>query len=63
MIQADDIELKKIDQFSRLSGKRILEVGCGDGRLSPFLARKAGMVIAVDTDAARIKAAKAAVPG
>ena len=45
VMQTDDIELEKIDTFVNLENKRILEVGCGEGRLSGFLARKAGQLI------------------
>ena len=58
-----DIELSKIDAFVNLKGKQVLEVGCGDGRLSAFLAREAENLIAVDPDETRIEAARQAVKG
>ena len=63
MTQTNDIELRKIDEFVKLDGKHILEVGCGDGRLTAFLAQKADKVTAIDPEKNQIKAAKAAVPG
>lgn len=63
MTQADDTELKKIDEFVKLGGKQILEVGCGDGRLTAFLAKKAGNVTAIDPEENQIKTAKAAIQG
>ncbi|MEN8246615.1 MAG: class I SAM-dependent methyltransferase [Thermodesulfobacteriota bacterium] len=63
MTQTDDIELRKIDEFVKLEGKQILEVGCGDGRLTAFLAQKADKVTAIDPEENQIKAAKAAVQG
>jgi len=63
MTQTDDIELNKLDEFVNLDGKHILEVGCGDGRLTAFLAQKADKVTAIDPEKNQIKAAKAAVPG
>jgi ubiquinone/menaquinone biosynthesis C-methylase UbiE len=61
MMQTDDIELQKIDQFVNLEGKRVLEIGCGDGRLTAFLADKGASVTAIDTDENRIETAKATV--
>jgi len=60
-MQTDDIELEKIDTFVHLEGKRVLEVGCGDGRLSSFLAQKAGQLIAIDIDEARLEKARCTV--
>jgi len=57
-MQTDDIELEKIDTFVHLKNKRVLEIGCGDGRLSSFLARKAGQLIAIDIDEARLEKAR-----
>jgi ubiquinone/menaquinone biosynthesis C-methylase UbiE len=59
----EDIELSKIDAFVNLEGKQVLEVGCGDGRLSTFLAREAENLIAVDPDETRIEVARQAVKG
>jgi len=49
-MQSDDIELKKIDTFVNLKNKRVLEIGCGNGRLSSFLVQKAGNLTAIDID-------------
>ena len=60
-MQSDDIELRKIGAFVNLKGKHVLEVGCGDGRLSAFLAREAENLVAIDPDETRIEAARQAV--
>lgn len=39
-----------------LAGRRVLEVGCGDGRLTRRYAHRAGTVLAIDPDPARIAA-------
>jgi ubiquinone/menaquinone biosynthesis C-methylase UbiE len=62
-MQSDDIEYKKIDAFVSLKDKRVLEVGCGDGRLSSFLVQKVGILIAIDIDETRLEEARRAVKG
>jgi len=39
-----------------LVGRRVLEIGCGDGRLTRRYASRAGSVLALDPDPARIAA-------
>ena len=41
-----------------LAGARVLEVGCGDGRLTWRYADRASLVLAIDADAARVTAAR-----
>ena len=46
-----------------LDGKRLLEVGCGDGRLTRFAAARASEVYAFDPDGELVaKAARALAP-
>ena len=47
---AAGIEIRQIEGYARLKGRRILEVGCGDGRLTLQLARQAASVLALDPD-------------
>ena len=44
-----------------LAGKRILEVGCGVGRLTSFAAARASHVYAFDPDADRVAQARTAL--
>ena len=39
-----------------LVGRRVLEIGCGDGRLTRRYASRAGSVLAIDPDPSRIAA-------
>jgi len=45
------------------AGKRVLEVGCGDGRLTRRYAAAAAAVTAIDSDATEIDAARVALSG
>lgn len=47
---------------ARVSGD-VLEIGCGPGNLTWFLARKAEHVVAIDVDEAAIQVARTVVPG
>ena len=47
---AAGFELRVIERFVSLSGKRVLEIGCGDGRLTLEYAPIASSVMAIDHD-------------
>ena len=51
----DGMEVRLIERFTTLRGKRILEVGCGDGRLTFQYAPTAKRVLAFDRDRASIE--------
>jgi ubiquinone/menaquinone biosynthesis C-methylase UbiE len=53
----DGMEIRLIERFTTLRGRRILEVGCGDGRLTFQYARTAAQVLAIDPDRASIEEA------
>src|SRR6266700_2945809 len=46
----DGMEVRLIERFTTLKGRRILEVGCGDGRLTFQYAPTARQVLAIDPD-------------
>ncbi len=45
-----------------LQGEKILEIGCGDGRLTWRYASHAGQVVAIDPNPDRIAQARAQIP-
>jgi len=59
----DRIEVRRLAARVPLVGARVLEVGCGDGRLTRRIARMAGSVVALDPDASAIARAKNGVIG
>jgi ubiquinone/menaquinone biosynthesis C-methylase UbiE len=55
-------EPRRIEALVPLDGARVLEVGCGDGRLTAFVAARVASVYAFDPDADRVALARAALP-
>jgi 2-polyprenyl-3-methyl-5-hydroxy-6-metoxy-1,4-benzoquinol methylase len=53
------IELRAIERFVSLSGREIIEIGCGDGRLTFQYASRARRVVALDANASEIERARA----
>jgi ubiquinone/menaquinone biosynthesis C-methylase UbiE len=56
-------DLPKIEEFVDLQGKSLLEVGCGDGRLTALLAEKAQEITAIDPDVSSIESAHDNIAG
>ena len=54
-----NIEIPTIERFVDLCGKKVLEIGCGDGRITAHLAAKAKAYTAIDPDSQAIATAKA----
>lgn len=55
-------ELATLDRLVSFSDKRVLEIGCGDGRLTSSLAERARQVLAIDPDRHAVGRARRAVP-
>ncbi len=56
-------DLPKIEECIELNGKTLLEIGCGDGRLTAQLAGKADAITAIDPDESSIEAARRNING
>jgi 2-polyprenyl-3-methyl-5-hydroxy-6-metoxy-1,4-benzoquinol methylase len=60
-----DPERNEVDALRRVGdwrGRRVLEIGCGDGRLTHRLAGLGARVQAIDPDAALIRKARRKLP-
>lgn len=57
----EEIEGATIAALVPLEGKRVLDVGCGTGRLTSFAASRAALVYAFDPDGEKVSQARAAL--
>jgi 2-polyprenyl-6-hydroxyphenyl methylase / 3-demethylubiquinone-9 3-methyltransferase len=58
----DGVETAAIGRLVDFAGRNVLEVGCGGGRLTTFVASRAASVYAFDPDAGRVEQAASALP-
>ena len=61
-VDADGVETGVIHDLVDFDGKTVIEVGCGDGRLTWRYATAAAAVLAVDVNENKIAAANDATP-
>lgn len=61
VIDPDGVETSVLSRLGGLDGVRVLEIGCGDGRLTFRYAAATGSVLALDPDGKAIDAARAAL--
>jgi ubiquinone/menaquinone biosynthesis C-methylase UbiE len=59
----EGVETAAIESVADLAGKRVLDVGCGTGRLTAFAAARASFVYAFDPSPESIAEARAALAG
>ena len=55
-----EVEPRQIAALVSLDGARILDIGCGEGRLTGFAAARAASVYAFDPNAERVERARSA---
>lgn len=58
----DPLELATVRELTDLRGKRVLEMGCGDGRFTYLYAHDAAYVLGVDPKRDEIEEARRARP-
>jgi 2-polyprenyl-6-hydroxyphenyl methylase / 3-demethylubiquinone-9 3-methyltransferase len=62
IIDPEGREIRALARVARWRGARVLEVGCGDGRLTLRLARLGAKVFGVDPAASEIRSARQKLP-
>ena len=60
-VDPQEREMRALRRMTRWRGRDVLEVGCGDGRLTSRLARLGCRVCALDPDAALVRRARKAL--
>jgi 2-polyprenyl-3-methyl-5-hydroxy-6-metoxy-1,4-benzoquinol methylase len=58
----DPLELATVRELTDLSDRRVLEIGCGDGRFTYLYARDAAYVLGIDPKQDEIRKARRARP-
>jgi 2-polyprenyl-3-methyl-5-hydroxy-6-metoxy-1,4-benzoquinol methylase len=61
-LDPEGVHLAALRRLADFRGRRVVEHGCGDGRLTVGIARDAAHVLAFDADPARIEKARSALP-
>jgi 2-polyprenyl-3-methyl-5-hydroxy-6-metoxy-1,4-benzoquinol methylase len=61
-IDPEGYEIKALQELITFDGKHVLEIGCGDGRLTWRYAEKAARVTAIDPDEEEIANARLNCP-
>jgi ubiquinone/menaquinone biosynthesis C-methylase UbiE len=61
-IDPEGVELRTLRELAPVDGLRVLELGCGDGRLTFQFAGTAASVVAVDPDEERVANARRSLP-
>jgi ubiquinone/menaquinone biosynthesis C-methylase UbiE len=62
LIDPEGVELRTLRELAPVDGLHVLELGCGDGRLTFQLAGATASVFAVDPDEERVAKARGSLP-
>lgn len=62
VLDPEGAHLGALRRLGDFRGRRVLEMGCGDGRLTAGLAIDAGRVVAFDPDADAVAGARRSLP-
>ena len=62
VVDPDGVEIATIRELVEADGRDVLDVGCGDGRLSFELARQGARVFGIDPDEESIALARSETP-
>jgi len=62
LIESDQKIMEMIRQVAELQGRDVLEVGCGDGRLTACLSKLSRLLIAIDPDVSSLRKARQKLP-
>ena len=62
MLDPEGAHLASLRRLADFSGRRVLELGCGDERLTRGIAADAASVLAFDPDEAAVNEARASFP-
>ena len=62
VLDPEGVHLAALRRLCDFTGRRVLELGCGDGRLTLGIARDAAHVLAFDPDAEAVDRARRSLP-
>ena len=62
VLDSEGEHLAALRRLASFSGERVLELGCGDGRLTVPIAAEAAFVLAFDPDAEAVARARGSLP-
>ncbi len=62
VVDPDGVEIATIRELVELDGRRVVDVGCGDGRISFELARHGAQVVGLDPDEESVAQARDDTP-